>query len=101
MLWLLNYLMAAVCFLVRISLRPNNTNKMASEMMAFANANGMLFSAIDTIARPYAQATAMTQKTVSLVASLNLSSINDWPLPNQLMCEGKVGVGWGTKRPPI
>jgi hypothetical protein len=50
MLWLLNYLMAAVGFLVRISLRPNNTNNMASKTMAFTNANGMLFSPIDMVA---------------------------------------------------
>jgi hypothetical protein len=43
--------MAAVGFLVRISLRPNNTSKMASKTMAFANASGMLFSGIDTVAR--------------------------------------------------
>jgi hypothetical protein len=50
MLWLLNYLIAAVGFLVRIPLRPNNTNKTASKMMAFTNASGTLFSTIDTAA---------------------------------------------------
>jgi hypothetical protein len=48
MLWLLNYLIAAVGFLVRISLRPNYTNKMASKTMAFTNASSTLFSTIDT-----------------------------------------------------
>jgi hypothetical protein len=52
MLWLLNYLMATVGFLVRISLRPKNMNKMASKTMAFANASDTLFSAIDTVAKP-------------------------------------------------
>jgi hypothetical protein len=52
MLWLLNYLMATVGFLVRISMRPNNMNKLASKTMAFTNTSGMLFSAIDMVARP-------------------------------------------------
>ncbi len=43
----------------------------------------------------------MTHETVILVSSSNLSSINDWPLLNQLMCKGKAGVGWGAKRLPI
>jgi hypothetical protein len=50
MLWLLHYLMATVGFLVKISLRPKNTNKMASKMIVFANASGTLFSAIDMVA---------------------------------------------------
>ncbi len=52
MLWLFNYLMAAVGFFVRISLRPNNRNKMVSKTMVFTNASGTLFSGIDTVARP-------------------------------------------------
>jgi hypothetical protein len=100
MLWLLNYLMAAVGFLVWTSLMPSNTNKIASKTMAFANASGMLFSAIDRVGRPKVQATAMTHKTVSLVSSLNLS-FNNWLLPNQLICKRTAGVGQGAKKPAI
>jgi hypothetical protein len=52
MLCLINYLMTTVGFLVRISLRSNNTNKMASKTMVFSNASGTLFSAIDRVAKP-------------------------------------------------
>ncbi len=68
--------------------------------MAFANASGMLFSAIDRVGRPKVQATAMTHKTVSLVSSLNLS-FNNWLLPNQLICKRTAGVGQGAKKPAI
>jgi hypothetical protein len=94
-------LMATIGFLIRRSFRPNATNKIVRNTMASTIASGTLFMAIDTVARPQAQATLMTHRTVSLVLSSNFSSINDWLLPNQLMCKGKAGVERGAKRPPI
>ena len=41
------------------------------------NAKSMMSIAIDTVTRPYANAAATTQETVSQVSSSNLSSIND------------------------
>ncbi len=61
----------------RSSLHPNNTNRINKRMMALPKANSTLLIAIDTVTRPYANATATTQKTVSRMSSLNLSSIDD------------------------
>jgi hypothetical protein len=44
--------MAAVGFLVGISQKPNKTNTIASKIKAFTNAKGMLFRAIDMVAKP-------------------------------------------------
>jgi hypothetical protein len=46
-------------------------------MTAFPNARSMLSCAIDTVTRPYADATATTKETVSQVSSSNFSSIDD------------------------
>ena len=46
-------------------------------MTALPNAKSMLPSAIDTDNKPYADATATTQETVSQVSSSNFSSIDD------------------------
>ena len=46
-------------------------------MTALPNAKSRLSSAIDTVTKPYANATATTQEMVSQVLSSNLSSIND------------------------
>ncbi len=46
-------------------------------MTALPNAKSTLLIAIDTVTRPYANATATTQETVSQVLSSNLSSIDD------------------------
>ncbi len=46
-------------------------------MTAFPNARSMLLSSVDTVTRPYANATATTQETVSRVSSSNFSSIDD------------------------
>jgi hypothetical protein len=46
-------------------------------MTALPNAKSTLLVAIDTVTRPYADATATTQETVSQVSSSNLSSIDD------------------------
>jgi len=61
----------------RSSLHPNNTNRINKRMTAFPNAKSTLLIAIDTVTRPYANATATTQETVSRVSSSNLSSIDD------------------------
>ena len=46
-------------------------------MTALPNAKSMLWSAIDTVNKPYADATATTQERVSRVSSSNFSSIDD------------------------
>ena len=46
-------------------------------MTALPNAKSMLSSAIDTVNKPYADATATTQETVSRVSSSNFSSIDE------------------------
>ncbi len=69
------HLLTAVGFLVRRTFRPNKTTKIVSKTIAFINASGTVLKAIDMVA---------THETVSLVSSSNFSSINDWPLPNQL-----------------
>ena len=61
----------------RSFLQPNKTNRINKKMTAFPNARSMLSCAIDTVTRPYADATATTQETVSRVSSSNLSSIDD------------------------
>jgi hypothetical protein len=61
----------------RSSFQPNRTNRINKRMTALLNAKSTLSSAIDTVTKPYANATATTQETVSQVSSLNLSSIDD------------------------
>ena len=61
----------------RSSLQPNRTNRINKRMTALLNAKRTLSIAIDMITKPYANATATTQETVSRVSSLNLSSINN------------------------
>ena len=61
----------------RSSLHPNNTNRINKRMTALPNAKSTLSIAIDTVTRPYADAAATTQETVSRVSSSNLSSIDD------------------------
>ena len=60
----------------RSSLHPNNTNRINKRMTALPNAKSILSSAIDTVNKPYADATATTQETVSRVSSSNFSSID-------------------------
>jgi len=73
----------------RSSLHSNNTNRINKRMTAFPNAKSMLLIVIDTVTRPYADATATTQETVSRVSSLNFSSIdNDGELFVVSSCSG-------------
>ena len=60
----------------RSSLHPNNTTRINERMTALPNAKSTLSIAIDTVTRPYADAAATTQETVSRVSSSNLSSID-------------------------
>ena len=46
-------------------------------MTALPNTKSTVSSAIDTVTKPYANATATTQETVSQVSSSNLSSIDN------------------------
>jgi len=46
-------------------------------MTALPNAKSTLLIAINTVPRPYADATATTQETLSRVSSSNLSSVDD------------------------
>ena len=56
-------------------------------MTAFPNARSMLSSAIDTVSRPYADATATMKETVSRVSSSNFSSIDEaFPRSSSLLC---------------
>jgi hypothetical protein len=52
-------------------------------MMALPNAKSTLTIAINTVTRPYADAAATTQETVSRVSSSNLSYIDD---DGELLC---------------
>ncbi len=61
----------------RSSFQPNRTNRINKRMTVLPNAKTMLSSAIDTVTKPYADATATTQETVSRVSSSNFSSIDD------------------------
>ena len=61
----------------RSSFQPNRTNRINKRMMALPNAKSTLSSAIDTVTKPYADATATTQEMVNQVSSSNLSSIDD------------------------
>ena len=73
----------------RSSLQQNKTNRINKRMTALPNAKSMLSIAIDTVTRPYADATATTQETVSRVLSLNLFSIDD---------NGELGVSFCSGR---
>ena len=53
----------------RSSLQPNKTNRINKRMTALPNAKSMLPSAIDTDNKPYADATATMQETVSRVST--------------------------------
>jgi hypothetical protein len=61
----------------RSSLQPNKTNRINKKMTALPNAKSTLSIAIDTVTRPYADATATTQETISRVSNSNLGSIDD------------------------
>jgi hypothetical protein len=61
----------------RSSFQPNRTSRINKRMTALQNAKSTLSSAIDTVTKPYANATATTQETVSQVSSSNLSSIDN------------------------
>ncbi len=77
--WKLIYL-AADLFLPnspRSSLHPNNANGINKRMTAFSNAKSTLSIALNMVTRPYADAAATTQETVSRVSSSNLNSIDD------------------------
>ena len=73
----------------RSSLHPNNMNRINKRMTALPNAKSTLPIAIDTVTRPYADATATTQETVSQVSSSNLSSIDDDGEPLVSSCLGR------------
>jgi hypothetical protein len=60
----------------RSSLQQNKTNRINKRMTALPNAKSILSRAIDTVSKPYADATATTQETVSRVSSSNFSSID-------------------------
>ncbi len=67
-------------FLVALSqeLSPTKQNEQDQQKDdGVSNAKSMLSCTIDTVTRPYADATATTQETVSRVFSSNFSSIND------------------------
>jgi hypothetical protein len=49
----------------RSSLQPNKMNRINKRMMTLPTAKSTLSIAIDTVTRPYANATATTQETVS------------------------------------
>jgi len=57
--------------------QPNNTNRINKRITALPNAKSMLLNMINTVTKPYTDATATTQETVIRVSSSNLSSIDD------------------------
>jgi hypothetical protein len=59
------------------SLHPNKMNGINRKMTVMPNAKGMLSRAINTVTRPYADATATTLEMVTQVSSSNFSFIND------------------------
>jgi hypothetical protein len=72
----------------RSSLYPNNTNRKNKRMTAFPNARSMLSSGIDTVSRPYADATATTQEMPSTMmgSSSCLPAWEAFPRSSSLLC---------------
>jgi hypothetical protein len=59
----------------RSSFQPNRMNRINKRMTALPNAKSTLSSTINTVTKPYADATATTHEMVSRVSSSNLSSV--------------------------
>ncbi len=75
----LNYLVCGGPFLVELSqeLSPTKQNDQDQQKKDDGVSERQKYAVIDTVTRPYADATATMQETVSRVSSSNFSSIDD------------------------